>query len=175
MVNNIIEKYNKGYYHDLDLSKLKAKYILPDLNNIKLIERKETGIYTVKDKDGTYYKLYIPSEDKYCQFCRKELDSNTLGIPIDLKIINDDVYVFYMENTLFCSFECCYSYIRIFKEYSNSESILKFLYYLNTKSHDLNYFPDWRTASKRVSHVTKMRKIGNVKIEMYSPVYSTEQ
>jgi hypothetical protein len=178
-VDDIISKYNKGYYHNLDLLQLrkeiKKEYILPDFQSVKVIKRKDAGIYTIKDKDSTSYKLYIPPEDNYCQFCRRELNSNTLGIPVDLKVTEDEVYIFYMENTYFCSFECCYSYIRIFKEYSNSESILKFLYYLTTKSHDLKYFPDWRIASKRDMQVTKMRKIGNVKIEMYSPVYSIEQ
>lgn len=105
----------------------------------------------------------------HCFWCRHPIFSTCIGCPINLRPnidtkhytshINGNEYCIreqlreeaaqqvYEMDGAFCSFECCYAFIRDRKNdpfYSQSETLLRMIYYRQSQSMDLQCAPHWR-------------------------------
>jgi hypothetical protein len=183
-VNEIIENFKQNKYKDFDINEFKRnirkKYFLPDLYQTKLIERKELTTFIITEKDNSKHKFFIlEDEPELCNWCREKISSMPLGIPLFLDLIKG-VYIIFFESTFYCCFECCYSGIKSMsfdETYSNSEYILKFLFYLTTGNHNLKSAPDWRIMKKENSNIkrTTFKKIGYIESRILSPLFLMKQ
>jgi hypothetical protein len=182
-VNKILENFKQNKYDNFDIIQFKKdirkKYPLPDLYQTKLIERKELTSFIISEKDNSKHKFFVLEDyPEICNWCREKITSNPLGIPLYLDFIQG-TYIIFFENTFYCCFECCYSGIKSLsfdETYSNSEYILKFLFYLTTGNHNLREAPDWRILKKNndISR-TFFKKIGYIETKILSPVFSIRQ
>jgi hypothetical protein len=182
-VNKILEDFKQRKYDNFDIEQFKKdirkKYPLPDLYQTKLIERKELTSFIISEKDNSKHKFFVLEEyPEICNWCREKITSNPLGIPLYLDFIQG-TYIIFFENTFYCCFECCYSGIKSLsfdETYSNSEYILKFLFYLTTGNHNLREAPDWRILKKNndISR-TFFKKIGYIETKILSPVFLIRQ
>jgi len=182
-VNKILEDFKQKKYDNFDIEQFKKdirkKYPLPDLYQTKLIERKELTSFIISEKDNSKHKFFVLEEyPEICNWCREKITSNPLGIPLYLDFIQG-TYIIFFENTFYCCFECCYSGIKSLsfdETYSNSEYILKFLFYLTTGNHNLREAPDWRILKKNndISR-TFFKKIGYIETKILSPVFLIRQ
>jgi len=182
-VNKILEDFKQKKYDNFDIKQFKKdirkKYPLPDLYQTKLIERKELTSFIISEKDNSKHKFFVLEEyPEICNWCREKITSNPLGIPLYLDFIQG-TYIIFFENTFYCCFECCYSGIKSLsfdETYSNSEYILKFLFYLTTGNHNLREAPDWRIMKKNNDIIrTFFKKIGYIETKILSPVFLIRQ
>lgn len=182
-VNEIIKKFKTGEYDNLDLQKfkkdLKENFLLPDFQSTKVIEKKEITSFSVTCRDNTKFKLFVLDEPDVCEWCRDKLPESPnlpVGIPLFMER-KEDIYIIYFEKTFYCSFECCFAGIKMLSRneaYSNSEYILKFLYYISTGKHDLTEAPDWKIIKKikNLPEKTFLKKIGYIEFKNLNIVYS---
>jgi len=135
-------------------AKLKIqKQIVPSLQNIKVqtLTNQENlehqFIYTNRLGD-----FYPEKTDKHCWWCRHPFETRPLGIPVYKE--SRDSKMFYEMEGIFCSFECCLSFL---KDHSKSSLILsydvskKMLYelYRECGHHDMiKEAPDWKLLDK---------------------------
>jgi hypothetical protein len=114
-----------------------------------------------------------PSSVLHCFWCRHPIFSKSIGCPLSLRPntvtkqytshINGNDYCIreqlrdeatqqlYETDGSFCSFECCYAFIQDHKGdplYSQSETLLRKIYYQQVQSMDLQCAPHWRLLSE---------------------------
>lgn len=187
-INKIMENFRQNKYSNFDIRKFKEnirkKYpLLPDFYQTRLIEKKELVSFVFSEKDNTKHKFFVLDEEpELCNWCREPISGIPIGIPLQL-YFTEGCYTVFFESTFYCCFECCYSGVKSIsfdETYSNSEYILKFLFYLTTKGHDLREAPDWRIMKKNTlmnnnMNKTFLKKIGYVETRILSPIFSVKQ
>lgn len=156
-------------------NKDEGKYPINFNNNIKVFSfakvygnSEEDEIYTYVDNYNKIKKIFTTNHKNYicfrdekskenssciCHWCRKEYINSKIGVPISMNKLDNRKYIFYVYGD-FCSFECCYAYIKEHNSmtrsqrkylYDNSESLLKTLYNLiYSDKEELKSAPDWR-------------------------------
>lgn len=93
----------------------------------------------IQIKDKTYYNIdIIPKTlskgdvhlkmrtDIHCYWCCHQFDTQPVFMPCRMK---RDVFV---VKNVFCSFECCYSYMSSISKYSGNIHLLKYMYHIYT-------------------------------------------
>ena len=128
-------------------------YIFKDKSNINqtVVTTNHEAYTRVKayyNGDGLQKSQIIGTDEgpeiaKECVWCRSEIKTEALGIPISIEILQDretheKAYVFHIDgNDDYCCFECCFSGFKrlnpasvIFRDplYMDSEQMLKFMY-----------------------------------------------
>ena len=192
--DQIIRDYFEGKYRNITLESLEN---LKNLKKVTFHEKKfniipefptqrDSEIYTYKDKNNASQKIYTTNRGKLksCLWCLKPLGANPIGIPVRLQEFYDNgqkIYQFYIDQIYYCSFECCYSGLKRFLNfppnyrditYSNSEYLLKFMYFLTTGQRDLQEAPDFRvTVEHEEVKKTAFKKIGFVNITPLHPEF----
>ena len=166
---NIFNKYLTGYYNNIPIPSNKVNF---SSNNLSLAPQygsngySETYVY--RDKNNTQqivattnhsqYSLVRSSDGKElsidgkCMWCRSDIISPPIGIPIIMEYHNNE-YKFHVDGK--CdTFECCYSLLKTFTKlsyiyrdplYIDSESMLLLMYsIIHPNSPRLKPAPDWR-------------------------------
>lgn len=117
----------------------------------------QTKIQTFLNKQESDYRFVfmnkmgdvMPSKtSNHCWWCRNPFETEPLGIPLSMDQDNKS-YVFEMEG-IFCSYECCHSFLKdnskscTLLNYNQSLYLLHKLYELTGHSTPLKEAPDWK-------------------------------
>jgi hypothetical protein len=132
----------------------------------------------------------------HCFWCRHPIFSKSIGCPLNLQPntvtkqytshINGNDYCIreqlreeaptqvYDVDGSFCSFECCYAFIRDHKTdpmYSQSETLLRKIYYQHAQSVDLQCAPHWRLLREYGGNMS----IEEFRASVHTITYTLEQ
>lgn len=155
----VAEEYLSGKLR-LPADKIKFDNIMitPDL---ELGKDYTSSIYEILDKNGETIRIITTDHDRWsganssdkkylCNWCRLHQSAEPIIIPIKVEQINGN-FAFHGTGN-YCCFECAFAdlktklytglYLRDLL-YSNSENLLRFMYYIYTGLDNLVAAPDW--------------------------------
>jgi hypothetical protein len=168
--------FNKNLRANIPKSKIKIQKEVKKLDNIGIDADSEiyhtvqnnTNVRIITNNHKTYSEYVIDHENnlKYngllpggmCMWCRREC-KNPIGIPI--KMIFDkkkNISIYWMLHK-FCTFNCSYAFLKLViskdSVYTDSECLLRKLFYFLYPKNTLRESPDWTLLDINGGPLTK--------------------
>lgn len=144
----LAQKYERGEFSSLrEIEPMKETLKIRKLV-VEQTTSRDAAVYTFRDRNNCIHRVWttnrVPTDE--CWWCRKSMKDRTpVGVPYAVNELNG-MYIFYVDQPNYCSFECAFSGMKYFpnQRLVPSEYLLRFMYFLITGSRELREAPDWR-------------------------------
>lgn len=197
-MKTILTNYLAGKYHKLQpktklvISNAKTSLTFRPGSNICSTSTEDES-YVYKDRSaGTalvtttnskvylaYKKGTLSKETHICNWCRQPFTGDPVGIPVQLKILKDGTYVFYIDDPHYKTHECALAALDHINSgasssrdplYLDSEQMLRLMYFKQypNKGH-LRKAPDWRLHSGNGGPLSETEFSANSSVYVRTP------
>jgi hypothetical protein len=187
---NTTNKYLSGYFNNISLPDVNTKKIIRPNDIYHISNNSELNdTFIFKDKNNTPHSLYTTNTSSYrmflgdgnnpingghCEWCNISFTHTALGIPIRHVIMSnpniprEKLNIFYIDDTVLCSFECAKAYIikNINKGYMISSPFYKDSLTFLTRIFDIMYSYQKEIIPAPDPHLLKLNN-GSINIEEF--------